>query len=576
MICKGNTHKDGVRLGRYMTTAKEGERCELWQLAGFAPADIRDAFRSVHVMAEATRCEQPFFHVQVRNPEGEELSREQWRRVADRIESKLGLTGQPRAIAFHTSEKTGHEHMHVAWSRIDGDTMTARPLRFFKERLKEVSRELEKTLDLTRVKNERDSLVRAPSRNEFEQARRLGVDIREVQETIKQRWDRSDNGRSFRAALADQGLTLAQGDRRDFVVIDREGGLHALGKRVLGATAAETRERLADISRDELPTVAQARELARDPQLGREKPPPLRMPDPHREEMAWHDALAKAAIEKEKIKSQFANQLPRQDTLDGREKEQGSQHPPEHLKGIAAEIWMAYSKSRDVQEFARSLEPKALLARVTKEDAARSHREAAFAREIGRNVPVHRAEDIVIVTEPGHLYRRDGAIAERRRVYPLNRYTTGQDRATIETFLAPLDRRPLQGIEATKEKLNVSAAVRAENWERIRLDSAQRINRPAPSTMSGTRAPAAVKRAAGRTVGKTLDAVGNALDSLLAPRLTPEQKRAAARTMRERATDAADAADLARHFAEHEQAREKRENEAAAARWRSSETGRDR
>ncbi|HXR10562.1 MAG TPA: hypothetical protein VN792_07275, partial [Candidatus Acidoferrales bacterium] len=62
-----------------MTTGKEGERAELWQLSGFAAGDMRDAFRSVHVMAEATRCEQPFFHVQVRNPDGEELSRDQWR-----------------------------------------------------------------------------------------------------------------------------------------------------------------------------------------------------------------------------------------------------------------------------------------------------------------------------------------------------------------------------------------------------------------------------------------------------------------------------------------------------------------
>ncbi len=58
--------------------------------------------------------------------------------------------------------------------------MTARPLPFFKERLKEISRELENTLDLTRVKNERDGSVMAPNRNEFEQARRLGVDIHAV------------------------------------------------------------------------------------------------------------------------------------------------------------------------------------------------------------------------------------------------------------------------------------------------------------------------------------------------------------------------------------------------------------
>src|ERR1039458_4456099 len=90
MISKGTTHNNGVKLARYITKGKEGERAELWELRGFASNDITEAFRSVHVMAEGTECEQPFFHVQVRNPEGETLTREQWLVVANRHERKLG------------------------------------------------------------------------------------------------------------------------------------------------------------------------------------------------------------------------------------------------------------------------------------------------------------------------------------------------------------------------------------------------------------------------------------------------------------------------------------------------------
>ncbi len=115
MIAKGTTHNNGAKLAKYLTTGKDGERAELWELCGFAAGDIRDAFRSVHVLAQATHCQKPFFHVQIRCPDGEELTREQWRLVADRIESKLGLTDQPRAIAFHIDERTGHEHMHLAF-----------------------------------------------------------------------------------------------------------------------------------------------------------------------------------------------------------------------------------------------------------------------------------------------------------------------------------------------------------------------------------------------------------------------------------------------------------------------------
>lgn len=260
MIAKGTTHNSGARLATYLVTGKENERAELGQLRGFASDDIKEAFRSVHVMADATRCEQPFFHVQVRNPEGEKLTREQWERVADRIESKLGMSGQARAIAFHTNTETGHEHMHIAWSRIDGETMTARALPFFKIRLKEVCRELEFDLGLTRVTSERHGPCMAPLRNEFEQARRLGTDIHETRATIRECWEHSDNGRSFAAALSEKGFTLAQGERRDYVAVDPRGGIHALGKRILGQTADEVRKRIGgSLDREALPTVEEVR-----------------------------------------------------------------------------------------------------------------------------------------------------------------------------------------------------------------------------------------------------------------------------------------------------------------------------
>jgi hypothetical protein len=231
-------------------------------LRGFGAGNIKDAFRDVQIMAGATQCQQPFFHVQVRNRDGEKLTREQWEYAADRIEKILGLTGQPRAIAFHTSERNGHEHMHVAWSRIDQDTLKAIPLPFFKTRLKNISRELEIHFGLEPVTNKRKGHIKyAPTRAEDEQARRLGLDIHETRNDIRSCYERSDCGASFQAALKDEGFILARGERRDYVVIDRAGGIHALGKRVLGESAAKIRDRLSDVPRAQLPTVEQARAL---------------------------------------------------------------------------------------------------------------------------------------------------------------------------------------------------------------------------------------------------------------------------------------------------------------------------
>ena len=46
-----------------------------------------------------------------------------WQRAVDRLEEKLGLTGQPRAVVMH--EKLGREHIHVVWGRVRADTLVA-------------------------------------------------------------------------------------------------------------------------------------------------------------------------------------------------------------------------------------------------------------------------------------------------------------------------------------------------------------------------------------------------------------------------------------------------------------------
>jgi hypothetical protein len=265
MIAKGNLHAHGAKLAAYLTTGKEGERAELVELRGFAADNIRDAFTDVEIQSKATRSTKPFFHSYIRLPDGEVLTSEQWHLVADRIEKRLGFEDQPRAVAFHHGPD-GESHMHIAWSRIDTsdpEQMRAIDPGLYKNKLKEVCRSLESDLDLTKVKNERDvdDKTRAAGRDEFEEARRLGTDLKDIRNTIRACWEQSDTGQAFAAALDQQGLILARGDKRDFVIVDHEGGQHALSKRITDATAAVTRARMADVDRASLPDIDAAREL---------------------------------------------------------------------------------------------------------------------------------------------------------------------------------------------------------------------------------------------------------------------------------------------------------------------------
>jgi hypothetical protein len=206
-------------------------------------------------------------------------------------------------------------------------------------------------------------------------------------------------------------------------VIDHAGGIHALGMRVLGITAGQTRERLADLERGQLPTVEQARSFIREHQAGRGTgPQPMR--DPHREEMAWQDALAKAAIDKEKI--------------------------------------------------------------------------------------------------------------ERRFVEPSR---SGSDRAEYRK------------------------AFGSEHGQRMKGEEARTVGKEIAM-------PTALGKTAERAISKTLDALGNALESMLAPVLTPEQKRAGAQRQAERIADAAEKIDLSQYQTDRELARQRQEREQEAARQR--------
>ncbi len=601
-------------LAAYMETSKDGERAELWELRGFAATTIKDAFRCVDVMAGATKAEQPFFHVQVRNREGEIMTRQQFEYAADRIERMLGLTGQPRAITFHTYEHNNDQHMHVAWSRIDQDTMKAKPVPFFKLRLKNISRELELHFGLEPVTNHRESKIKyAPTKAQEEQARRLGLDIHKVQNAIRDLWDRSDNGRSFQAALEHEGFILAKGERRDFVVIDQAGGMHPLGKRILDMTASKVRDRLSDLSRDDLPSVVYAqtfvREQGRQEKKERKQAKPEPTWDRERDDRKWQDAVINAAIEHEKTERKFVEPEPerRQGRAGSRKKEwtvapptpepirtspeyhfedaarvvgrNQSYSPPKELTGMSDRI-MTYLQALwndPVQIEAKGKTLSAVLdhegialARVTKAEADRSHREAEFAKAVGNRAPRYGEGEIVAVKEPTLEYRRNGqVVGPAPRIHKL-------DQKAAETFVAALDKpRRLQGIDATLQALNDRAQQRAEHRNAIRFKKATNIKNRA-TTFAGKNAKRTLSVAdtAARTIGKTLDAASDAFTSLFAPTMTPQQIRDGERIREKREVEAEDVIDFTRYTAELAQQRQQ-EQEREAVRRR-EQHGRER
>ena len=267
MIIKGGSRSNRRFFARHLMNSQDNERVRVVGFQGFAHEDVDDAFRDMEAVAKYTRCKNFFYHVSMSPGEDERLTDVQWDKAVDTLEKHLGLDGQSRIVFEH--EKHGRVHRHVVWSRIDLDTMTARPDSLTYKKHEQSAREIERQCELQPIASvlvKDRELPRPPRRSrdwEGFRGKQGGMNPDEVKAEITALWQESDSGPAFKAALESHGYQLCKGDRRDFCIIDPVGQEHSLSRRVAGVKAAEIRERLSGIERDALPSVAEGRTQTR-------------------------------------------------------------------------------------------------------------------------------------------------------------------------------------------------------------------------------------------------------------------------------------------------------------------------
>jgi hypothetical protein len=540
VIAKGNLHGDGAKLIDYMLTAQEGERVEFGGAGGFEffSDDLREAAGLMQRMAEViTDAEKPWFHTQTRLAPGEHLTRAQWEEVLEREEKRLGFTGLPRAWSFHIDEATGERHMHAAWYRVDVEQERAVDPGLFKLKLKELSRECERDFGLREVSNERkpDDRAKYADRDEVEESRRLGTDVRALRNTILDCLQRSDNGKSLTAALLAHGMVLAAGDRRDcFVVVDQDGGHHALNKRLTGITLEEMRGRLSDLNRAALPSVEEAQEHQarhRDAREARQR----------------HDRPAQAKPREQTNTPSGGHGLAAQTPRNAKPEKSHSKRAERPLNRMQGEIRMALSLTASGAGFAAALEDRGIiLAEVRAGDIQRSERAElaamldakangvwmfaeggvkgltpeqlesakesyetwkrerpppksdqakdkrkpfAFEQYVGYVQKQQRKRfDLLIErvkamppaerTAPAEpvlpSYVKQGALVGingRGQIYALNRRTTGKERAELEKYLGTVDRPSLMSVNDAQSVMRDVKELRAMERAQQRIDA---------------------------------------------------------------------------------------------------------
>ena len=262
MIINGNSRSNAQFFAKHLLNAEQNERVEVKEIRGFVADNVPDALKEIEIIGSATRARNSFYHSNINPDEGEKLTPEQWAQTIDTLEKNLGLEGQPRFVIAH--EKKDREHIHVIWSRIDADSMTAIPMDNNYLVHTETARELERMFG-----HEPTPVPPHLERDRFKnwetfRAQESGITPAEMKAEITALYHASDSGAAFQSALEHSGYTLCRGDKQGVLcIVDSHCDSHALLRRINGLRAAELRAFMADIDPQALPSVAEAIQLVK-------------------------------------------------------------------------------------------------------------------------------------------------------------------------------------------------------------------------------------------------------------------------------------------------------------------------
>jgi len=334
MIPFGSQRALGQDLATHLMNTHDNERMELVNVRGAVAKDLHGAFAEWELQAHAlTRCKNYLYSLSI-NPDPAQgpLTSEQYEDYIARVEDKLGLEGQPRAIVMHV--KDGREHAHVVWSRIDAEAGKAVQIAFDREKLMMVTRVFARDhgLDLPGGydRDGHDQL----SLYEKAQQDKTGVTKEERIAHVTEAWQQSDSAKAFVQALEERGYILATG-KRPYVLVDIYGEMNALPK-LIDDKSVRTKDIRAFLEKDfpagSLPSVEEARKLAEQHRKAREafvksqrsqdKATALKEQQAKRREVAQKEAAAlkvKQAAETLKLASRQQDETRR---LEGRFKDE--------------------------------------------------------------------------------------------------------------------------------------------------------------------------------------------------------------------------------------------------------------
>ncbi|MCC6206452.1 MAG: relaxase/mobilization nuclease domain-containing protein, partial [Hyphomicrobiales bacterium] len=264
MIISGLQTGNTRWLAAHLQNAADNETIELAEVSGTVATDIDGALAEFDAITAGTRAREGVYAAFINPPVP--LSREQYMRAIALLEERLGLSGQPRIILFHT--KNGREHCHIVWSRIDWRELKAIHLSHDRQKLRRCAQDLAAEFGTPLPPGlandrgaERFKDPPQPTRAEKAMEAASGLAREDRRRVITDCYRNSDSAESFVSALEAAGFMLARGDKRVFVVIDIAGDVHALARQIDGAKTKDVKKKLEGLTLSLLPPVERAKVL---------------------------------------------------------------------------------------------------------------------------------------------------------------------------------------------------------------------------------------------------------------------------------------------------------------------------
>lgn len=293
MIPKASQRGMGEDLAIHLQNDLDNEYLEIAEIRGAMASDLLGAFAEWELQADClTNCKNYLYSLSV-NPWEQvngRMTRDQYADYFDRVEERLGLSGQPRAVVYHI--KDGREHAHVVWSRVDTVNEKAIQLSFDHKNLMMVTREFARDHGITLAdgyEKGREGKKKQNSLYEQYQQNNTGITKEERMELVTKAWRESDNPQSFVTALSEAGFMLATGDR-PYLIVDVYGYFSAL-PRMIDDKTVRAKDIQAFLGKDfppeSLPSLEEARAHAKDT----------------REKIKLHQSVEKQADRRDRLKA---------------------------------------------------------------------------------------------------------------------------------------------------------------------------------------------------------------------------------------------------------------------------------